>query len=164
LEIINQELAQEKPHPYLGHATLHPGLISGGTGQSVIAAMSKLNWERRILPGESQDKLDTELKRVISAIENANGDHTVKARQTFNRPPNEIPKDDLVVKLKKAAGNTNYNGMSYWADSALASQAGIPSILFGPAGHGAHAVDEWVSLASLVNCYESMKRFILDFD
>ena len=78
LELINQELAQEKPDPYLGHATLHPGLISGGTGQSVIAAMSKLNWERRILP--------------------------------------------------------------------------------------AHSVDEWVSLASLVNCYESMKRFILDFD
>lgn len=164
LELINQELAQEKPHPYLGHATLHPGLISGGTGQSVIAAMSKLNWERRILPGESQDKLDRELKRVISAIENTNGDHKVKARQTFNRPPNEIPKNDLVEKLKKAAGNTNYDGMSYWADSALASQAGIPSILFGPAGHGAHAVDEWVSLSSLVNCYESMKRFILDFD
>ena len=164
LEAINQELAAEKPHHFLGHATLHPGLISGGSAQSVIAARAKLNWERRILPDDRQEKLDGELQRVISAVENANGDHKVKARQTFNRPPNEIPKDDLVQKLKKAAGNTNYDGMSYWADSALASQAGIPSILFGPAGHGAHAVDEWVSLASLVNCYESMKRFILDFD
>jgi acetylornithine deacetylase/succinyl-diaminopimelate desuccinylase-like protein len=27
--------------------------------------------------------------------------------------------------------------------------AGIPSVLYGPVGHGAHAVDEWVSLKSL---------------
>jgi acetylornithine deacetylase/succinyl-diaminopimelate desuccinylase-like protein len=39
--------------------------------------------------------------------------------------------------------------------------AGIPSILFGPAGHGAHAIDEWVSKKSMLNCYEAMKKFIL---
>jgi len=54
--------------------------------------------------------------------------------------------------------------MSYWADSALASMAGIPSILFGPAGHGAHAKDEWVSESSLLNCYQAMKSFILGFN
>ena len=52
--------------------------------------------------------------------------------------------------------------MSYWADSALAAQAGIPSILFGPAGHGAHAVDKWVSAGSLIDTYEAIKKFILD--
>ena len=52
--------------------------------------------------------------------------------------------------------------MSYLADSALAAKAGIPSILFGPAGHGAHAVDEWVSANSLIDTYEAIKKFILD--
>ena len=40
-------------------------------------------------------------------------------------------------------------GVSFWADSAFAHTAGIPTVLYGPIGHGAHAVDEWVSAASL---------------
>ena len=52
--------------------------------------------------------------------------------------------------------------MSYWSDSALAAQVGIPSILFGPAGHGAHADDEWGSAESIFKTYEAMKKFILD--
>ena len=38
-------------------------------------------------------------------------------------------------------------GASYWADSAFIAAAGIPTVLFGPGGEGAHAVEEWVSLA-----------------
>lgn len=164
LEKISDELAQEDPHAYLGKATLHPGMISGGTAQSVIAAQSTLNWERRTLPGESQEKLDGELNRVIEAVKNASGNHHVRGRQVYHRPPNEVKDDLLIQKLQKAAGGKRYNGMSYWADSALATRAGIPSILFGPAGHGAHAINEWVSEKSLNNCYEAMKNFILSFD
>lgn len=161
LDMINQELSQETPHPYLGNATLHPGLVQGGSAQSVIAAEATLNWERRTLPGESQEKLDSELNRVKIAVENAQGDHQVSAKQLFSRPPNEAGDDEIIQKLCAAAGGQKYDGMSYWADSALASKAGIPSILFGPAGHGAHAIDEWVSESSMVNCYEAMKKFIL---
>ncbi len=164
LEAINAELAQKEPHPYLGKATLHPGMIHGGTAQSVIAAEATLSWERRTLPGESQEKLDAELGRVISAVADATGDHKVTGRQVYSRPPNEVEDDPLIQKLQKVASGKSYGGMSYWADSALASQAGIPSILFGPAGHGAHAIDEWVSEASLINCYETTKNFILGLE
>jgi acetylornithine deacetylase len=68
----------------------------------------------------------------------------------------------MIELLRESSGNKDYNGMSYWADSALAAKAGIPSILFGPAGHGAHAIDEWVSKESLLNCYEALKKFILE--
>jgi acetylornithine deacetylase len=44
---------------------------------------------------------------------------------------------------------TSFVGMGYWADSALVAAAGIPTALFGPAGAGAHAEDEWVDLASV---------------
>jgi len=53
--------------------------------------------------------------------------------------------------------------MSYWADSALAAKADIPSILFGPSGHGAHAIDEWVSKSSMMYCYKSLKDLILSY-
>ena len=136
-------------------------MISGGTAKSVIASESNIKWERRTLPGESKQKLDDELQRVISAVLKAPGDHKVTGSQVYNRPPNEVKNYSTIEPLRKLAGNKDYNGMSYWADSALATMAGIPSILFGPAGHGAHAIDEWVSKESMLNCYKTMKKFIL---
>jgi acetylornithine deacetylase/succinyl-diaminopimelate desuccinylase-like protein len=41
--------------------------------------------------------------------------------------------------------------------------AEIPAVLFGPVGHGAHAVDEWVSLKSLVQVYTILKKVIYSF-
>ncbi len=45
-------------------------------------------------------------------------------------------------------------GASFWADSGLLAEAGIPTVLFGPAGEGAHAEVEWVDIASLERCVE----------
>ena len=45
-------------------------------------------------------------------------------------------------------------GVSFWADSALLAAAGIPTVLFGPRGEGAHAEVEWVDVESLEQCVE----------
>jgi acetylornithine deacetylase len=61
----------------------------------------------------------------------------------------ETPHDAAVVgALLAAAGpGTTVAPMSYWADSAFLSDAGIPTALYGPEGEGAHADIEWVSRA-----------------
>ena len=46
--------------------------------------------------------------------------------------------------------------MSYWADAAFIAAAGIPTALYGPAGEGAHATEEWVSIASTVTVTETL--------
>ena len=69
------------------------------------------------------------------------------------REPFEIAPDAELVQLvrARAAGVIGepppVGGVSYWADSAFIAAAGIPTVLFGPSGEGAHAVEEWVSLA-----------------
>ena len=40
-------------------------------------------------------------------------------------------------------------GAPFWTDAASLSQVGIPAVLFGPIGAGAHAVEEWVDLESV---------------
>ena len=47
----------------------------------------------------------------------------------------------------RAPAGTSVAPMSYWADSAFLSGAGIPTVLYGPEGEGAHADVEWVSLS-----------------
>jgi Acetylornithine deacetylase/Succinyl-diaminopimelate desuccinylase and related deacylases len=37
-------------------------------------------------------------------------------------------------------------GAPYWMESALWEAAGVPSLVFGPAGGSLHAIDEWVDL------------------
>jgi acetylornithine deacetylase len=41
-------------------------------------------------------------------------------------------------------------------DAAFTQAAGIPTVVFGPDGAGAHAVDEWVDLASVDACSDSL--------
>jgi acetylornithine deacetylase len=49
-------------------------------------------------------------------------------------------------------------GAPFWTDAALIAGAGIPTVLYGPAGEGAHAEVEWVDLASL----ERVRKVIVD--
>jgi acetylornithine deacetylase len=164
LNRIQADLLTRAPDPLLGHASLHSSIIAGGTELSVIPGHACLQWERRTLPGESQRDLDMELERTVIAIENHPGNHEAKGRKLFSRPPYRVPDDaEILSRLQKASRQSSSVGFSYWADSALAGKAGIPSVLFGPIGHGAHAVDEWVSLKSLLKIYDTLKRLISDF-
>jgi acetylornithine deacetylase len=161
---VQAELLKRTPDPLLGHATLHSSIIDGGTELSVIAGHSHLQWERRTLPGESRQDLELELERMVRAVENHPGKHKVRGRKLFQRPPYRVPDDAAILsRLQKASPQSSLAGFSFWADSALAGKAGIPSVLFGPIGHGAHAVDEWVSLNSLLRVYETLKRLISEF-
>ena len=47
-------------------------------------------------------------------------------------------------------------GESYWMDAAFTQAAGIPTVVFGPAGAGAHSVEEWVDVASVETCTEAL--------
>jgi acetylornithine deacetylase len=53
--------------------------------------------------------------------------------------------------------------MSYWADSAFLSTAGIPTVLYGPEGEGAHADIEWVSRSGTRTTTTVLTRLAQDF-
>ena len=161
---IQAELQSSHPDPLLGHASLHSSIIKGGSELSMIASRSCLQWERRTLPGESSRNLAIELERMIQAVSNHAGDHTVTGREFFVRPPYRVAEDaEILKRLREVAPQSKLVGLPFWADSALAGAKGIPSILFGPIGHGAHAIDEWVSLKSLIRVYEILRKLISAF-
>jgi acetylornithine deacetylase len=159
LDIIRSELSARTPDLLLGCPSLHGGIIRGGTELSVIPAHASLQWERRTLPDEKPESVSEELIRVARAVERLPEGHRVKQREIFRRLPYRCPPDaEILNRLKKASPGSKQVGLSFWADSALMGFAGVPSLLFGPVGHGAHAVDEWVSLKSLVKVYDVLKR------
>jgi len=161
---IQTELLSRHPDPLLGHPSIHSSIIKGGSELSVIPSRSCLQWERRTLPDESSRDLAIELERMIQAVNNHAGDHTVTGREFFVRPPYRVADGaEILERFQKVTLQSKVVGLSFWADSALAGAMGIPSILFGPSGHGAHAVDEWVSLGSLKRVYDVLKDLIESF-
>ena len=52
------------------------------------------------------------------------------------------------------------HGAPFWTDAAFIAAAGIPTVLFGPSGAGAHAVEEWVSVESVGQTTEVLRRTI----
>ena len=50
-----------------------------------------------------------------------------------------------------------YAGSAGWMDAALLAAAGIPTVVYGPGGSGAHAAVEWVELDDL----EVLRRVLL---
>ena len=76
------------------------------------------------------------------------------------RPPFEIGTDAEIVRLVSGHAERVLGmppaviGWAAWMDSAILAEAGIPTVIFGPGGEGAHAVVEWVDLASVERCAE----------
>lgn len=165
LRDIQNELLAREPHPLLERASLHASLIDGGTAWSVYPAGATLKWERRTLPGETTEDLRRELSRVLAAIGRVPGEHTTSGTLVFERLPHTVPDDSLpVILLQEAVPAAEITGMTFWTDAALLGQAGIPTVIYGPKGHGPHAVDEWVSLASLERVTQVIEHCIRNAD
>ena len=74
------------------------------------------------------------------------------------REPFELDPEHELVALATDVIGTRPGGVSYWADSAFIAAAGIPTILLGPVGAGAHADEEWVSIGST----ETLTRALIE--
>jgi acetylornithine deacetylase len=141
LKALDERLQSGPSHSLVGPGSLHASLIEGGHEFSSYPARCLLTGERRTIPGETVEQVEAELRAVAGEA---------KLRLTFSRDPFEASEADPFVQLvTRIAGETEPVGVSYWADSGLIAGAGIPTVLFGPTGEGAHADVEWVDLASL---------------
>ena len=54
-------------------------------------------------------------------------------------------------------------GEPYWMDTALLADAGIPTVVIGGSGAGAHETEEWADVESHVRLAEILVRAAVDF-
>jgi len=145
-------------HPLLGDGSLHASLIEGGEELSSYPARCVLKLERRTLPGETAEDFERELDAVLDGCRAADPELVVQSRIVLAREPFELDPEHELVALATDVIGTRPGGVSYWADSAFIAAAGIPTILLGPVGAGAHADEEWVSISST----ETLTRALIE--
>jgi acetylornithine deacetylase len=136
-------------HPLVGRGSLHASLIAGGEELSSYPARCVLSLERRTLPGETAADVERELDALLDRCRAADPELVAQRRTLLVREPFELDPEAELVGVVRAVLDAPVVGVSYWADSAFIAAAGIPTVLLGPVGAGAHADDEWVSLASV---------------
>ena len=154
----DRDLRAAPTHQHLGSGSVHASLIQGGQELSSYPAYCKLQLERRTIPGESVELAQAQLQAMLDQC--ASDDSTFKAALTRGlvRAPFEIPEDAPFVQLcqqqlAQVTGRpATIGGVSFWADSSLYAAAGLPTVLLGPAGAGAHSSVEWVDLDSVAQC------------
>src|SRR5215218_1182884 len=151
---LGRSLARRR-HQLLGPGSVHASLIEGGQELSSYPERCVLAIERRTLPGQDTEQLEAELAALLAvAADRAE----LSGRTTLVRPPFEVdPGEPIVALVRERAGARlgrvpRIAGHAAWMDAAFTAGAGIPTVVFGPDGAGAHAVDEWVDLASVRDC------------
>ena len=143
-----------RTHPLLGRGSVHASRIEGGGELSSYPARCVVELERRRLPGERAVDVEAELAALLDRCRADDPDLRATSSTLLVREPFEIDPSHELVGLVRAAGaevvgrEPEIGGVSYWADAAFIAAAGIPTVLLGPSGEGAHADVEWVSLAA----------------
>jgi acetylornithine deacetylase len=142
--------------PLLGRGSIHAALIDGGSELSSYPARCVLGLERRTLPGETAADVEAELTSLLDGCRATDPGLVAAQRTLLVREPFQVARDAEIVETVRAAAAQvlarapEIGGASYWTDAAFIAAAGIPTVLFGPGGEGAHAVEEWVSVSDTV--------------
>jgi len=169
LEKHDLELRSAQANRHVGTGSVHASLIRGGQELSSYPAHCLLQVERRTIPGERPDLVEAQMQSLLDRC--AGGDNAFKARlnRGLSREPFEVDEEAPVVllcreHLARVSGRpAKTGGVSYWADSALFSAAGVPTVLMGPVGAGAHEAVEWIDLDSVHQCADVYTAVAQDF-
>lgn len=169
LDDLDHALRAHPTHPLLGSGSLHASLIQGGRELSSYADRCLLSLERRTIPGETAQSVQAELQAILAGLRASHPELRADVRLILDRAPLETPANaEIVSAVQRSATQVSghpaaISGVPYWTDAASLSAAGIPSVLFGPSGAGAHAIEEWVDLSSVQSCADIFLQTALDF-
>jgi acetylornithine deacetylase len=155
IEEWDRRLRSRLSHARLGSGSVHASLIQGGQEWSSYPAECRIKLERRTVPGETGAIVAAELHAILAEIAANDPTFQAEAMAGLERPPFEAVEDaPIVLALQKAATERlgrapAWRGEPFWTDCAILAGAGIPCVMFGADGGGAHAAEEWAEGASV---------------
>jgi len=155
LDKLEQELRSREPHALVGPPSLHAAVLHGGTGTSTYADRCRLEIERRTIPGETEAQVLAEVRAITDALASEDATCRASVRAMLTRGSFEVARNAPIVNAVLGAATAALGtqpeiiGEPYWMDAALLSDAGIDTVVIGPSGAGAHALEEWVDLGSV---------------
>lgn len=164
-----ESLATGPAHPVLGTGSVHASVITGGEELSSYPARCTVSIERRTVPGENADTVEAELTEMLERIRATQPAFRYSIRRGLERYPFQVDESEPIVQtvfaaVERVTGRAAIRrGEPFWTDCALLAEVGIPCLLFGVDGGGAHAASEWVTLESLETVTRVLTETITEY-
>jgi acetylornithine deacetylase len=165
-----QATFNERPaHPLLGHSSVRVATISGGSDAATVAGSCTLTIESRTLPGDTPDSVEAELREVLDTIASTTPDFRyelkrIVARNAFEAVPGWPSVEGVASSGESVTGSPlPTRGEPFWTDAGLIHDAGIPCLLIGVDGGGAHADTEWATTGSIEQLTDILEGAIRSF-
>ncbi len=169
LDDLSRSLPHGAAHEMLGTGSIHASLIRGGEELSSYPASCTVSLERRTVPGENSATVEAELRKVLDAIASSDPDFSYTVTEILERHAFEVSAEEPIVQALEAAAvavtgtPATVRGEAFWTDASLMLEAGIPGLLFGVDGGGAHAATEWVELDSVLRVSHILATTVSNF-
>jgi acetylornithine deacetylase/succinyl-diaminopimelate desuccinylase-like protein len=169
LDALAERLAAGPRHPLLGSGAVRVSRIHGGSDAATVADSCVLTVERRFLPGESPAAVEAGLRAALDAVAARTPDMDAELEVLVARAAFEA---DVAGPLARAVLDSGaritgapvpHRGEPFWTDAGLVQEAGIPCILLGVTGGGAHADEEWAEVDSIRRLADVLEGAVLDF-
>jgi acetylornithine deacetylase len=166
---LDRELRSRPGHTLLGPSSIHASLIQGGQELSTYPARCQLSIERRTIPGETIAEIEGQIADILVRAGADDASFRAEQRTLLVRAPFGVGLDQPIVDLARrhltrAIGREpEIVGAGGWMDSAFLAAAGIPTVIFGPDGEGAHADVEWVDLESATRTTNALLGIVAEF-
>jgi acetylornithine deacetylase/succinyl-diaminopimelate desuccinylase family protein len=157
LEEYAATLQQREPHPLLGFPTLSVGVIEGGEAVNVVPARCRIEIDRRMLPGETEESALEEVRHALAGAGEWEHPH-------LSVPGMEVPENDaglrrLAGAIASATGTVVVETAPYATDAGIYGQCGVRAVVFGPGDIAdAHTSRESIDLAEVVQATNILRR------
>jgi acetylornithine deacetylase len=169
LDDLRARFESALPHPLLGCSAVRVSMVSGGTDAATVAESCTLTIERRMLPAETPDSVEAELRDLLDTLKAAHSEFQFELRRLVARGAFEADLDGPIVRAvadsaERVLGRPAASrGEPFWTDAGLILEAGIPCLLIGVDGGGAHAATEWATVESIEQLTDILEGAIRAF-
>jgi acetylornithine deacetylase len=168
IENLNQNLERREAHPLLGHGHAQATMVAGGSALFTTPSQARISLERRTLPGETRDVIETEVREMLERIRNRHPEFEASWRTSLYREPFSVETQTPILQtmtraLRDHKLEPQFTGTPYWMDSALIAAKGIPTVILGPTAHDLHGANERVNLSEVETLEQVLLSVIQDF-
>ncbi|KAJ5972316.1 uncharacterized protein N7479_002234 [Penicillium vulpinum] len=170
LQALEKYQSQLPVDDLLGQGSLHCGLIRGGEEPSSYPDKCTITVEFRTVPVQTEQSILGDISALLKEISQQKPRFKyAEPRITMSRPTQKVAADHPFVQKAIACASAVLGSKPavkagpFWTDAALLGAVGIPSIVYGPAGEGLHAKEEWVEVESLQQFEKVFTQLVQDF-
>ena len=149
---------------------MNVGIIRGGVQVNFVPDTCVIEIDRRLLPGETGPAV---LAHYQGLIDNLKAQHpTLDAvmespmilDEALETAADSAPARVASAVLSEMGLDGTLGGVPFGSDASKLSRQGIPSLIIGPGSiDQAHAAEEFVDIAQVVQAAEFYRNFILRF-